>query len=83
MTQRVGEKSFVGNDPSGSIFLFENLETEDDFSRLRQQVIFGRGAFQGARLDIDEAEWLLEELRQRSVARFGAQVMEGVVGKSL
>ncbi|MGB4767929.1 MAG: hypothetical protein WBP22_01610 [Candidatus Saccharimonas sp.] len=61
MSERSATIRQVEDDPSGSIFL-PNIETIEDYWRVRQQVIFGRGVYRSARLSVDGIEWLLSEL---------------------
>ena len=67
MSERSTAIRQVDGDPSGSIFLPENIETADDLARIRQQIIFGRGLYRAARLSAGEIQDLLDELERFTV----------------
>ena len=67
MSERSATIRQVDGDPSGSIFLPENIKTADDLARIRQQIIFGRGVYRAAHLNAGEIEDLLDKLERCAV----------------
>ena len=61
MSERSATIRQVEDDPSGSIFL-PKIETLEDYQRIRQQIIFGRGVYRSLQLSAGEVESLLDAL---------------------
>ena len=60
----VGENLVAMFDPSGSIFLPQTTMPDVEFERWRQQIIFGRGAFNSKKLTAEQTNDLLNELER-------------------